>query len=443
MDSLTFFLESYGCSFNTADAETMRAVLRQTGWSEVAAPEAARLIVVNSCTVKDRTTLELRKRLNALRALPQCPAVILAGCAPRVPSQAKEFRDFTMLGPDTLEHLPRLAQDLLATGLPVSCVERAPSLESRLLLPHERTNPAVEIIPIAQGCLGSCSYCQTVVARGRLHSARPSVILRRMETALEQGVRTFWLTAQDCGAYGLDIGTNLTELMNAVSRTVGVLGAANVRVRVGMANPDHIGPQIQGFTEALAHPCFFKFAHIPVQCGSDHVLKLMRRPYSVQAFCDQVSALRAVMPEISIATDVIVGFPGETDEDFEETLQLMRLLVPSVINRSRFSARPHTAAARMPQVPTKTVSARSQRLARLHEKLVAKDLGALLGQTVHAVIEQGTLARTDSYKPVALRSAGGAPPPELPPGTHVLVRLTAVSRFHLVGEILNPAQEFS
>lgn len=430
---IPFFIETYGCSFNTSDAETMSAALAQAGAVQVPTPREAHVIVVNSCTVKDRTTLELRKRLRVLRDLPHRPLVVLAGCAPRVPSQAREFAEFAMLCPDSPERLPQLVAQALReqeNHAPAPAfLERGGNFEKRVALPHIRMNPAIEIVPIAQGCLGSCSYCQTVVARGRLRSASVEAIVRRVAEALDQGVGMVWLTAQDCGAYGLDIDASLPQLLRAVAQCVDAAGSA-ARVRVGMANPDHLSPMIEEFADALAHPCFFRFAHVPVQCGSDRVLQLMRRPYTVDEFRRQVGVLRSVMPDISIATDIIVGFPGETDDEFEQTIALMNELTPAVINRSRFSPRPHTAAARMVQLPSKVIAVRSQRLARLHEKIVARDLGVLVGQTLRVTVEQGTLARTDSYRPVALRGE------QIVAGTQLQARMTGVSRFHLVGEKL-------
>jgi len=430
---LKFYVESYGCSYNTADAETMTGLMTQAGGIAVPVAEDAAVIIVNSCTVKDRTTLELRKRLTSLKSLPQNPIVILTGCAPRIPSQAQEFSEFPMIGPDNLSSLVTVVTQALR-GKTISRIERLSVLSSRLSMPYRRHNDRIEIIPIAQGCLGSCSYCQTVLARGRLHSAPIECILSRVRSALEAGVRVFWLTAQDCGAYGLDIGSNLAELMNAVSSVIDSFGttvSAECRVRVGMANPNHILSFISDFASALSHPAFYKFAHIPVQAGSDRVLSEMKRPYCVDQFRAEVATLRSAIPEISIATDIIAGFPGETDSEFDETLALMRELAPAVINRSRYSPRPHTLAARMPQLQSKVISSRSQQLARLHEELVCDDLGKMIGRTVLVTVEQGNLCRTDSYKPVAVEGSN------IPDNTQLLhVLITGVSRFHMTGKIV-------
>jgi MiaB/RimO family radical SAM methylthiotransferase len=296
-------------------------------------------------------------------------------------------------------------------------------------MPHRRRNPAVEIIPISQGCLGDCTFCQTVLARGRLRSYPEEAILARVRSAVGDGVRFIWLTSQDCGAYGLDSGTNLPRLLRRVADEPG-----DFRVRVGMANPDLVKLYLPEFVEAMSLPPILKFAHIPVQAGSDRVLGDMGRLYAADDFRRIADALRNRIPGITLATDLIVGFPTEGESDFEATLQLVRDTRPPVINRSRYSARPGTRAARLPLLPSAAVSARSKRLYGLARGIAQAELAGLVGSEVECLAEDQpqpgvTMFRTDAYQPVIVTESH-------PPGTRQRILVTSVAGFHAEGRTI-------
>lgn len=426
------YVETYGCAFNQSDGEVMAGLLERAGFVISPTAEDADAVIVNSCTVKDRTYLDFRKRIGQLAgsvppAAPPSrrPAVILAGCVPRVAGQSREFSAFSQIGPDSLADLPEVVARTLS-GETVVLLGRTPD-PSRLSLPVRRRNPAVEIIPISKGCLGSCTFCQTVLARGRLFSYPEEEILARIESAAAGGVRQIWLTSQDCGAYGLDRGTNLARLMRRIARLPG-----DFRVRVGMANPDLIKLYLADFVDALASERFFQFVHIPVQSGSDRVLADMKRLYTADDFRRIADALRARLPEITLATDIIVGFPTETDEDFAASLRLIEQTAVPVVNRSRFSPRPGTAAARLRLLPSKVVSDRSAAMYAICRQVAASDLDRYLDWTGKAVVEECprpgiALARNFAYKPITVPGAHA-------PGDRLHVRITAREGFHLTGQ---------
>lgn len=414
-------IETYGCAFNQSDSEVLIGLLEQDACEIVSAAEQADAIIVNSCTVKDRSYLEFKKRLAELARLPNHPVIIVAGCIPRIPEHAREIEHLSRIGPDSLGSITDVVRRAVA-GEHVVQVERA--AQPRLRLPRRRRNPAVEILPISKGCVGRCTFCQTVIARGRLQSFPAEEILAHVAQAIREGVRIVWLTSQDCGAYGLDEGIRLPELMRRISTQAG-----EFRCRVGMSNPDLLKSILTEYVAALDSPAFFRFAHIPLQSGSDGVLSDMRRMYTVDDFCRICHALRERMPDISIATDVIVGYPTETDEDFEQTLAVLRETRPSTINRSRFSPRPGTAAARLNQLPSKVTGERSRRLARLVDELVAQDFARWQGWTGEAIVEEcsssgSALARNHCYKPILLEGT-------YEPGQRVHVRTDEAHGFHL------------
>lgn len=430
------FIETYGCSFNVSDGEVMAALLERDGFDVAPSADEADVVVVNSCTVKDQTWRELKKRVGALQAAPatgaaDAPApspatVILAGCAPRVPEQSAHFSDISQLGPNNLADLPEVVRRTLAGERLVRTDVRHDT--ERLTLPSRRRNPRVEIVPISKGCLGSCTFCQTVLARGRLRSFPMEQILEKIRTAVAEGVTQVWLTSQDCGAYGLDIGVNLPELMNRVAELPG-----DFTVRIGMANPDLIWLYYKDFARALAHPRFYQFAHIPLQAGSDKVLADMRRMYTVEQFRVICEELRLVLPDITIATDIIVGFPTESDADFEQTLSIICETAIPVVNRSRFSPRAGTPAARLKGLPSKVVSGRSKQLYETACDIAFADLEKWSGWRGSVLVEEQltgrgkVLARNFNYKPVVLPALGAS---------RALVQISTRERFHLEGDVV-------
>lgn len=415
----------------------MAGLLERDGFELAESAAEADAVVVNSCTVKDQTWRELQKRLKALssgsvhdNAAPDknatAPAVILAGCAPRVPEQSRQLSEFSQLGPNNLAELPDLVRRSIAGERLIRTDVKHD--ETRLELPSRRRNPRVEIVPISKGCLGSCTFCQTVIARGRLRSFPIEQIVQKISAAVSEGVTQVWLTSQDCGAYGLDIGTNLPALMREVAALPG-----DFMVRVGMANPDLIWLCRDEFAEAIAHPRFYQFAHIPLQAGSDTVLADMRRLYTTDQFLRICDRLRKASPDITIATDIIVGFPTESNSDFEKTLDAMKEARIPVINRSRFSPRAGTPAARLEPLSSKVVSARSKQLYAAACDIAFADLDAWAGWRGPVIMEETmpgrgkVLARNFAYKPVVLSATDA---------TRAIAQVSRRERFHLEAEMV-------
>ena len=418
------YVETYGCSFNVSDGEVMAGLLKRDGFELVSTPDQADAVIVNSCTVKDRTWLDLKKRLAELGR--QTPAVVLAGCAPKVPHQAEHLKEWSQIGPNNIADIPSVVRSTLA-GQNVRHTDVRHD-EKRLEFPSVRRNPRIEILPISKGCLGACTFCQTVIARGRLKSFPPEQILDRIRRAVDEGVTQVWLTSQDCGAYGLDIGTNLARLMQQIADMPG-----DFIVRVGMANPDLINLYLDDFARILAHPRFYQFAHVPLQAGSDTVLQDMKRMYTVDEFRRICETLRKYSPHVTIATDIIVGFPTESDADFQQTVDVLRETAIPVVNRSRYSPRPGTPAARLKLLPSAVVSARSKALYKAACEIAFDDLDRWANWRGPVTVEEPlkskgvVLARNFAYKPVIL---------PVTDASHALASVNRRERFHLAGSIV-------
>ena len=269
-------------------------------------------------------------------------------------------------------------------------------------------------------------------ARGKLGSYAPEALAARVAAAVSDGVTEVWLSSEDTGAYGRDLGTDLSALL---ARLLPLLPPdGRTMLRLGMTNPPFILHQLDAIADALNHPCVYSTIHLPVQSGSNAVLAVMRREYTVEEFCTVVDTLRERVPGLGIHTDVICGFPGETDADFDATLALVERYRFPVVNISQFYPRPGTPAARMAKLPSQTVKARSRALTALHESyaphahLVGSELRAWFTETAADGVH------------LAGRTKGGvqvlAPPQPGLLGASATLRITAAGRWSVIGEVL-------
>jgi MiaB-like tRNA modifying enzyme len=286
--------------------------------------------------------------------------------------------------------------DILALGDEKSKTEIGPVIS--------QMTSADAIIPISSGCLGSCTYCITKVARGNLQSHGPDVLIESMKKVLSDGFKEIRLTSQDTAAYGADIESSLADLLKMIGALKG-----DFRVRVGMMNPENVKPILSTLIDAFSDPRIYKFLHLPLQSGNETILKEMGRGYTVSDFLYVVDEFRRAFPSITLSTDVIVGFPGESDSDFKDTVDLIRILHPNILNITRFSPRPQTLAKDMEnKIPSRIAKERSRELTRIHFD-ISKDINStLVGNRERILVtERGKpgsmMGRTDSYLPVVVK----------------------------------------
>ena len=325
------YIKTYGCSHNQSDSEYMAGLLAEFGYELSANPLGAQLWLVNSCTVKGPSQDHLLNDVRAARAA-RVP-IVVAGCVSQAHPELEALQGLSIVGVEQIDRVVEVvgfalqghAVRLLArrTGAAASRAGVPLGLPS-LALPKVRRNALVEVVPVNVGCLGACTYCKTVHARGRLTSYPLGALVERARAAVADGVRELWLTSEDTGAYGRDLGVDFPTMVRAlVEQGIGA-AAGEVRVRVGMANPPYMLEHLDAIADVLRMPGCYAFLHVPVQSGSDAVLGAMNREYTVDEFRHVADALLARVPELTLATDVICGFPGETDDDHEQTLALLR-----------------------------------------------------------------------------------------------------------------------
>jgi MiaB-like tRNA modifying enzyme len=287
----------------------------------------------------------------------------------------------------------------------------------------------VGIVPIAQGCLGRCTYCITRRARGPLASFPKEEIREKVRAFIHAGAYEIQLTAQDVSAWGRDTGRSLPGLLVDLCSIKG-----NFRIRIGMMNPATVSGILDELLDVFESDRLFRFLHLPVQSGSDRILEQMGRGYTVQEFEEIVSAFRKRYPDISIATDFIVGFPGETEEDFSRSLELIGRIKPAKVNVTRYSKRPFTGPFAEEDFPDSVKKDRSRLLNAYAEEQYSIVNHPLLGSMISCVITEklrpgSVMARTATYQGVVIGQ-------DLPIGTAADVILKKDRKYFFMGDLV-------
>ncbi|XP_067006926.1 threonylcarbamoyladenosine tRNA methylthiotransferase [Anabrus simplex] len=434
----TIYIKSWGCAHNNSDGEYMAGQLASFGYKLTDNKYEADLWLLNSCTVKNPAEQHFRNEIEAGRKLGK--AVVLAGCVPQGAPKADFIHGLSVIGVQQIDRVVEVVEETLK-GHTVKLLGRKRQNGRKaggasLLLPKVRRNPLIEIIPVNTGCLNQCTYCKTKHARGELGSYPPEEIVARAVTSFEEGVCELWLTSEDTGTYGRDIGTNLPELL---WKLVDVI-PAGCMMRVGMTNPPYILEHLEEMAKVLAHPRVYSFLHIPVQSGSDAVLACMKREYCRADFERVADFFLERIPNMTIATDIICGFPGETEEDFEDTMNLCRKYKFPSLFINQFFPRPGTPAARMERVPAQEVKKRTKMLSELFQsyKPYEHHLGKIHNVLVTEVSHDGKyyVGHTKAYEQVLVPKR-----PELI-GKMVTVKIISTSKHSMMGKPLSSKTEW-
>lgn len=414
------YVEAHGCAASYADSELVSGVLQSGGHTLVSKQEDSDAGVLVTCSVKDATASRMIHRIKSMSDKP----LVVAGCMPKAEEQtvARLADTASMIGPQTVGH----ALEAINAALSGTRVVHLDGEGQTLNLPRVRLNPAVSIIQIARGCMSECSFCQTKLAKGDLVSYRTGDIVRQIRQDIGDGCCEVWLSSTDNGCYGFDIGTDLPALVNAVSDIPG-----DYMIRVGMMNPMFMYRIRDSLIRSYSSKKVYKFLHIPVQSGSNRVLAAMRRGHTAQTFQDTVRRFRRSYPNMTVSTDIIVGFPGETDAEFEETLQLVRETKPDMVNMSKYSARPGTEASDMIQTPPDVIRRRSRTLHDLCAQISLdsgmKQIGRREWVTFSEYAPRGVRGRDSTYRPVHVHG-------DVTIGQRLYVTITDATAHGLVAE---------
>lgn len=426
------WLKTYGCSHNYSDSEYMEGILTNYGFHMTKEQDEADIWVLNSCTVKDPSQAAFMHLV--VKAKEKGTPVVVAGCVPQADRNLSGLEDVSIVGITQIDRVVEAVEQTLQGNVVKMLSKKAlPMLD----LPKIRKNPLVEIIPLSTGCLGACTYCKTRQARGKLGSYSLEAIVGRAKSVIAEGVSEIWLSSEDTGAYGIDIGTDIGKLLNAL---IDVLPETGVMLRVGMTNPPYILEHLEVVAATLRHPKVYAFLHVPIQAASNEVLVGdggMNREYTVEEFRQVADFLIEHVPDMTVATDIICGFPNETEAAFQETLDLIGHYKLAITNISQFYPRPGTPAAKMKRIPTQVVKDRSRRLTKLFESFTPYT--DYVGRTEKVwfdieVSKDGghSVGHTKAYVKVLvpLDTTG-----DLPGSCHI-VKIHSCARFHVEGVLV-------
>jgi MiaB-like tRNA modifying enzyme len=394
------FIETYGCSYNQADTEIMAGILKCKGYDIVDSFQKSDVNIINTCIVKTPTEQRMIYRVQELSKLNK--PLVVAGCMAKTSRRTIEkiSPHACLLGPDSIQKITEVVEIAVKNKKGIFLEDLK---QPKVCLPRVRKNPVINIVPIAEGCLSNCAYCSVKFARGRLHSYSPELIVKEVENAVNEGCKEIWITSQDNACYGKDINTTLPELLKKISEIDG-----NFFVRVGMMNPAHTTDILEDLLDAYESKKIFKFLHLPVQSGSDSILELMKRNYTVKDFLHIVKNFRIKFPELNLSTDIIIGFPGETENDFKKTEELIKNIKPDTVNLSKYGARPNTEASTMEKVNKKIIDERSVLMHELIKKIALERNKNFIGWKGKVLIDEfikdSFVGRNINYKPVVVKT---------------------------------------
>ena len=419
------YLETYGCWLNKALSNAIEQLVVEEGGELVSSPEEADVIIVNTCAVRAESERRVLRRLEELGRLNARIAIV--GCLVNVRPYTilSAVPRATLLEPSALGLTRRFlkGEDLVVVR----------KYEGGILVPKYRGGVRY-VVPIETGCTGNCGFCVEPIVRGRgVQSLEPNLVLELVEEAVRKGAKEVYLTGQDVAAYGLDRGTDLAALLEAILEEI----EGDYRVRLGMMEPWLASRFAERLGRLMRDERVYKYLHLPVQSGDDGVLRLMGRRYRVAEYEHLVYTFRELVEEVSVVTDIIVGYPGESYEAFERSVELVESLMFDKVHVARYTFRPFTKAYIAEcQVPEPEKKRRSRILSRIALRVAYEVNRSYLGKVFEVLVtdrgvKPGTfIARTDTYKPVALSAS-------LKIGERVKVRIAEASPTHLVGEVLD------
>jgi tRNA-2-methylthio-N6-dimethylallyladenosine synthase len=412
-----YYVTTFGCQMNAHDSERIKGLLEELGLGEAASQDEADVIVLNTCTIREKPDTRFAAHMgNAAKLKRERPGTVVAvgGCYAEAQRERlfERYPDVDVaFGPGTISHLgdwlgaggEGVARGAFGTG-----EERAFAAE----LPVRRERRFRAWVQVSMGCNSVCSYCIVPAVRGRETSRRPGEVLAEVERLAAEGVREVTLLGQNVNSYGRDVGSSFAELLRAVDAVPGI-----ERIRFTSPHPKDFRRDVIAAMTECAAVC--EHAHLPLQSGSTRILKAMRRTYSRERYLRLVAELRAAIPDLALTTDIIVGFPGETEDDFRETLEVVEEVAYDGAFTFVYSPRAGTEAAAMPeQVPDELKRERIEKLVEVVQRVAAERNAGRVGMVEEVLVEgpsrtEPELLRGRTRRNTTANFSGDAAPGEL------------------------------
>jgi tRNA-2-methylthio-N6-dimethylallyladenosine synthase len=433
----TYFIRTFGCQMNEHDSERLAGMLEADGYERAERPEHATVVLFNTCCIRENADQRLYGQLGHMKALKDARnddmRIVVAGCLAQKDKRSIQQRApyvDVVLGTHNLSSLPRLLRASDA-GPAFEILEQTEVFPSAL--PARRTSPWHAWVSISIGCNNSCTFCIVPAVRGREVSRRVGDIVAEVESLVADGVLEVTLLGQNVNSYGRDLNGRplFAQLLYELDEVEGL-----ERVRFTSPHPkDFRADSVRAMAECRT---VCEHIHLPVQSGSDRVLKRMKRAYSRARYLEKVEMVRAAIPDVAVTTDIIVGFPGETEDDFEDTLSIVSEARYDAAYTFQYSPRPMTVAADLPDhLPKEVVQSRFGRLVELQEGISLEQNERLVGRAEQVIVE-GTskkdpsklTGRTRTNKLVHFSSHDAGE------GSFRTVEITAAHPHHLDGDVI-------
>jgi len=435
------YIQTYGCQMNLYDSDRIARLMAQEGYATTDVPEDADLLILNTCSVRDKAEQKVYSALGRWRELKEKKPGIVIGVGGCVAQQegAALFRRAPYLdvvfGTQNIHKLPRMVEEAAASR------ERAVELafyRDPSYMEDAGAEPVVRgakaYVTIMQGCNKVCSFCIVPYVRGRELSRPSAAILAEIEALAARGVKEVMLLGQNVNSYGKTAACELSfpELLARIDRIDGI-----ERIRFTTSHPEDLSP---GLIEAYAHLCkLCEHLHLPVQSGSDAVLKRMRRGYTREEYLDRIRRLLKRRPGVALSTDIIVGFPGETEAEFSDTLEILQEVEYDDLYAFAYSPRPHTAASKLyaDDVAGEAKRRRLDEVLRLQAEISRRKNQACIGRTEEILVDGiAKLGRGQMTGRTRANRIVNFPGPEELSGAIAEVRITGAGANSLTGELI-------
>lgn len=382
------FVSTYGCQMNVNDSERMYTLLEMANFTPVTSPDQASLIIINSCSIREKAVHKVYSEVGTLRKLKAKRPELKIGVGGCVGQQEKEklMKDQPMIdfvfGTDTIDQLPELVRRAFEGEkkiLDAQFKHRAPYHVETLV-----RNPGVAtFVNITKGCDNFCTFCIVPYTRGREKSRPMGQLISDIQTLIKRGVKEVTLLGQNVNSYTSDCGADFADLMAEVATKTDI-----ERIRFTTSHPKDFNEKL---VEVLYRhqPKICEYVHLPFQSGSSRILEMMNRGYTREEYLEKIKMIKKAIPNVVLSTDIIVGFPGETEEDFQQTLDMVQEVGYETIFAFKYSPRPLTKAARFDnQVPEDIKSERLSRLFEMHNKMAFELVKRYEGQVLDVLVEQ-------------------------------------------------------
>jgi len=433
------FIETYGCQMNFSDSEIVASILKECGYSFTGNLDSADIILINTCSIREHAEDRVRKRLHYFRSLrKKNPGLLigLLGCmADRVKTALTEEEQLLDLvaGPDSYRHLPQLLEQVESGRHAIDTILSADETYADIAPVRIGSSGVSAFISIMRGCENYCSYCVVPSTRGVERSRDAGSIVKEAADLFNRGFREVTLLGQNVNSYCWNKDFNPINFAGLLEKVASI--NPMLRIRFATSHPKDMSDELLQVISRFPNIC--KSIHLPVQSGSDAILDLMNRKYTRREYMDRIEAIRSILPEATITTDIITGFCNESEEDHQMTCSLMEWAGFASAFMFKYSERPQTLAAEAlkDNVPEEVKERRLKEIIQLQHKLSEKSNKADIGKTFEVLIEGISKRSADHYfgrnsqnKVVVFPKTGPGP------GSYVSVRVKRVTSATLLGE---------